>query len=168
VGTPAARLAAPGGGRTKQPPIQQQPSQPGGPTGGGTGREPIGTEPDAPVSPSPPRALAADRGFDPTNLYDKLHRYLLDPEHPQNQGKGIWFQPALGFDKHRWEDLGSQLYFDKSKAVFLRSTPHGDRYQQVIAITGPNGRTIDVPFVFQKDSNGQVTFITAIKLPRKR
>jgi len=152
----------PSQGELKQPP-QQQPSQPGVGAGGGTGPEPIapGSGPEAPLAP-------ADRGFDPANLYDKLHRYLLDPEHPQNQGKGIWFQKTLGLDKHKWEDLASQLYFDESKAIFLRSTPHGDRYQQVIAITGPNGRTVDVPFVFQRDSTGQVTFITAIKLGRKK
>jgi hypothetical protein len=152
-------------GEQKRPPSEQprQPPIPPPP-------EPTATRPETegPLSPPPARTLPVDRGFDSTNLYDKLHRYVLDPEHPQNQGKGIWFQEALGFDKHKWEDLATQLYFDESKAVVTRTTPYGTRYEQVIPITGINGRTIEVPFVFQKDSTGQVTFITVPRIPRRK
>jgi filamentous hemagglutinin len=72
------------------------------------------------------------------------------------------FQKALGFDKTNWQQLASQLYLDESIAVFERTTPYGERYSQVIPITGPNGRTLNVAFIFQKDSSGRVTFITGI------
>jgi len=91
-----------------------------------------------------------------------LHGYLLDPDHGQNQGKAIWFQKALGFDKNTWQQLAPQLYFDESTAVFRETTPYGDRYSQFIPVTGPNGRTIAVEFIFQKDGAGRVTFITGI------
>src|SRR5207244_3400648 len=100
--------------------------------------------------------------FDTANLQDKLHGYLLDPDHEQNQGKAIWFQKALGFDKNNWQQLASQLYFDESTAVFQKITPHGRFYQQEIPITGPNGRTINEVFVFKKDRGGNVTFVTRL------
>jgi filamentous hemagglutinin len=126
---------------------------------------------DRPGSPPPPAPLAqrpldrpssAHPGFDTANLRDKLHKYLLDPEHEKNQGKAIWFKKALGFDQNNWQELAVQLYFDESKAHFQQTTPYGDMYSQMIPITGPNGRTIDTEFIFQKDKAGKVTLITGI------
>ena len=117
---------------------------------------------DTPPSPSLDHPNPADIGFDTANLQDKLHGYLLDPDHEQNQGKAIWFQKALGFDKNTWQQLAPQLYFDESTAVFRETTPYGDRYSQFIRVTGPNGRTIVVEFIFQKDGAGRVAFITGI------
>jgi hypothetical protein len=56
--------------------------------------------------------------------------------------------------------LASQLRFDDSKAVFQKVTSHGRFYEQTIPTTGPNGRTIDVAYIFMKDRFGKVTFIT--------
>jgi hypothetical protein len=119
-------------------------------------------DPEQPTSQPLTRPTRGDRGFDPRNLEDKLKRYLLEPEHPENQGKAVWFQKALGFDRNNWQDLASQLHFDESKAIFQKTTPWGNRYSQHIPIIGPNGRTIDVEFIFQKDENGHVTLITGM------
>jgi hypothetical protein len=119
-----------------------------------------GTE--APSSPALDRPRPTHPGFDAANLRDKLHGYLLEPDNLQNQGKAIWFQKALGFDKNTWQQLAPQLYFDESTAVFRETTPYGDRYSQFIRVTGPNGRTIVVEFIFQKDGAGRVAFITGI------
>jgi hypothetical protein len=106
------------------------------------------------------------RGFDPTNLQDKIRNYLLEAENPNNQGKAEWFKKALGFDVTNWHSLASQIYFDPLIATFQRSTPFGDRFEQVIDVSGANGRTVPVIFVFQRDPFGVVSFITA--KPRKR
>ncbi len=105
---------------------------------------------------------AVDVGFDTSNLQSKLEGYLLDPTHPQNQTKATWFQQALGFDKSNWQDLGSQLRFDEATAIQTKSTQYGQTFDQSLPIKGANGRTIDTTFVFMKDANGVVRFITGI------
>ncbi|MCZ2498761.1 hypothetical protein GN316_18515 [Xylophilus sp. Kf1] len=107
--------------------------------------------------------IAAEKGgFDNANLQSKLEGYLLDPAHPQNQTKAIWFQQALGFDKSNWQKLGSQITFNESTAIATKTTQYGQTFEQVIPITGANGKTIDVPFVFMKDNTGTVRLVTGI------
>ncbi len=152
---------------SQQLPPQQSPQQPPPQPPPPSTRQlllPLPPRPGTGTPPSPPldHSTPADVGFDTANIQDKLHGYLLDPDHGQNQGKAIWFQKALGFDKNTWQQLAPQLYFDESTAVFRETTPYGDRYSQFIPVTGPNGRTIAVEFIFQKDGAGRVTFITGI------
>ena len=101
-------------------------------------------------------------GFDTSNLESKLAGYLLDPAHPQNQTKAIWFSQALGFNQSNWQDLASQLYFDPAMAVATKTTQYGQTFEQVIPISGANGKTIDTTFVFMKDSSGAVRLVTGI------
>ncbi|WP_245005052.1 DUF6883 domain-containing protein [Paraburkholderia sacchari] len=101
-------------------------------------------------------------GFDTSNLEGKLRGYLLDPDHSQNQSKANWFNQALGFDQSNWQDLASQLRFDPATAVPTKTSQYGQTYEQVIPITGPNGKTIDTTFVFMKDNSGNVKLVTGI------
>ncbi|WP_411859856.1 DUF6883 domain-containing protein [Cupriavidus pauculus] len=101
-------------------------------------------------------------GFDTSNLESKLSGYLLVAAHPQNQTKANWFSQALGFDRSNWRDLASQLRFDPATAVATKTTQYGQTYEQVIPITGANGKTINTTFVFMKDNSGTVRFVTGI------
>ncbi|TKC87640.1 filamentous hemagglutinin N-terminal domain-containing protein [Trinickia terrae] len=101
-------------------------------------------------------------GFDTSNLESKLNGYLLDAAHPQNQTKANWFSQALGFDQSNWQDLASQLRFDPATAVATKTTQYGQTYEQVLPITGANGKTINTTFVFMKDNSGTVRFVTGI------
>ncbi|WP_244321903.1 DUF637 domain-containing protein [Burkholderia reimsis] len=101
-------------------------------------------------------------GFDTSNLESKLSGYLLDAAHPQNQTKANWFGQALGFDQSNWQDLASQLRFDPATAVATKTTQYGQTYEQVLPITGANGKTINTTFVFMKDNSGTVRFVTGI------
>jgi len=101
-------------------------------------------------------------GFDTSNLESKLNGYLLNSAHPQNQTKANWFKQALGFDQSNWQELAKQLYFDPATAVLTKTTQHGKTYEQVISVTGINGKTIDVMFVFMKDNSGIVRLVTGI------
>jgi len=87
---------------------------------------------------------------------------LLDPDHLQNQTKAIWFQQALGFDKSNWQDLASQLKFNEATAIQTKANQYGTTFEQSIPITGANGNTINTTFVFMKDTNGVVRFVTGI------
>jgi filamentous hemagglutinin len=101
-------------------------------------------------------------GFDTSNLESKLSGYLLVAAHPQNQTKANWFSQALGFDRSNWQDLASQLRFDPATAVATKTTQYGKTYEQVIPITGANGKTINTTFVFMRDNSGTVRFVTGI------
>ena len=101
-------------------------------------------------------------GFDTANLQSKLEGYLLDATHPQNKKKATWFEQALGFNKSNWQQLASQITFDESKAVATKVTQYGQTFEQAIPISGLNGKTIDVTFVFMKDNAGTVRLVTGI------
>ena len=53
-----------------------------------------------------------------------------------------------------------EVIFSALYELFRVRTASPVRYRQVIPVTGPNGRTIDVVFIFQRDGAGRVTFIT--------
>jgi hypothetical protein len=105
-------------------------------------------------------------GFDISNLESKLSDYLLNPSHPQNQSKAIWFEQALGFKKSDWLQLASQITFDESKAIATTLTQYGQKFEQIITINGLNGKAIDVPFIFIKDNTGTVSFVTGIPVKK--
>ncbi|MGS0895293.1 beta strand repeat-containing protein [Burkholderia stagnalis] len=113
-------------------------------------------------SPNNANVTNSNVGFDTSNLESKLDGYLLDPAHPQNQTKANWFSQALGFNQSNWRDLASQLYFDPATAVATKTTQYGQTYEQVIPITGTNGKTINTTFVFMKDNSGTVRLVTGI------
>ena len=100
------------------------------------------------------------------SVNDKLQRYLLEPTHPDGGSKAKWFEQALGYMKANMESLAKQIVFDESKAIPTVLTQYGQKYQQVIGITGANGKQIDVPFIWIRNLDGVVRLVTAI--PPKR
>src|SRR5262249_40407125 len=76
----------------------------------------------------------------------KLFTYLLDPDHPEGGDKAEWFRQALGFTGENADGLAKQIIFKREKAFETDRTKHGILYNQVIPITGANGRTIGVIF----------------------
>ncbi|WP_237162948.1 DUF6883 domain-containing protein [Serratia symbiotica] len=92
----------------------------------------------------------------------KLANYLLDKQHPVGGSKAEWFDSALGFNKTNSNELAKQIVFDSSKAVKTAETQFGTKYDQVIPITGTNGRTINVKFGWIANNDGVVRLVTAI------
>jgi len=97
-----------------------------------------------------------------TSIDNKLTNYLLAKDHPVGGSKAEWFDKALGFNKGNSSDLAKQIVFESSKAGKTAETQHGVKYDQVISITGANGRTIDVKFGWIKNNDGVVRLVTAI------
>jgi transposase len=93
---------------------------------------------------------------------DKLDRYLLNPAHPKGGPKAVWFERALGYTRANADDLASQVIFDDATAVQQAVNEHGTTYRQVIQITGANGRSIDVIFVWIRNHDGIVRLVTAM------
>ncbi|PAM93702.1 hypothetical protein B4N84_15610 [Flavobacterium sp. IR1] len=82
------------------------------------------------------------------SVADKLNNYLLNKEHPVGGSKANWFEKALGFTKQNADKLAKQIIFDPSKAVSKGNNGHANMYEQIIPITGANGKKIDVQFNF--------------------
>jgi RHS repeat-associated protein len=96
----------------------------------------------------------------------KLSKYLLNPGHSVGGDKAKWFQQALGFTKENMGDLARQIVFDPKKAVQTGVTEFGTQYNQVITITGANGKEIEVTFAFIRNEDGVVRLVTAIPAAR--
>lgn len=88
--------------------------------------------------------------------------YLLAKDHPVGGSKAEWFDKAIGFNKGNSSDLAKQIVFEPSEVVKTTETQHGVKYDQVISITGTNGREIDVKFGWVKNNDGVVRLVTAI------
>lgn len=101
------------------------------------------------------------------SVADKLQRYLLNASHPVGGPKAEWFRQALGYTQKNMDGLAAQIKFDPAKAVETGVTEFGTKYNQTIAITGANGKTIDVTFAWIRSENdGVVRLVTAV--PTKR
>jgi hypothetical protein len=96
------------------------------------------------------------------SIREKLDKYLLNPDHPVGGPKAKWFEQALGFTRANSGDLERQIVFDQSRAVETGVTQYGTKYNEVIPITGENGKTIDVTFAFIRNNDGVVRLVTAI------
>jgi len=118
---------------------------------------------EAPVSEKVPVSLQANSlEATKSSVKDKLDRYLLNPDHPVGGSKAKWFESALGFDRSNADKLANQIIFDESSAVETGVTQHGTKFNQIIAITGENGRVINVTFGWIRNNDGIVRLTTAI------
>lgn len=94
-----------------------------------------------------PRSIGL-KGASEASVDDKLARYLLNPDHPFGGFKAKWFDEALGFTRSNAGDPAQQIRFGPSKAEQMEMTQFGAKFKQATPITGANGRTIDVSFVW--------------------
>jgi len=92
----------------------------------------------------------------------RIKSYVLNEAHPSGGTKAQWFKNALGYTQKNMQDLAKQIKFDESKAIKTVLIPQGQKYNQVISITGANGKKIDVTFGFIKNTDGVVRMTTAI------
>jgi hypothetical protein len=96
------------------------------------------------------------------SVYDKLNRYLLNPEHELGGQKAKWFEKALGFSKKNMTELAEQIVFDPTKAVETEATQYGIKYNQKILIKGANGKNIEIVTAWIKTySDNVVKLVTA-------
>ena len=92
----------------------------------------------------------------------KLSAYLLEPNHPVGGSKAKWFEEALGFIKDNSNLLAEQMVFDFDKATKTITNEYGTKFSQVISIQGVNGKIIDVEFIWIKNNDGVIRFVTSI------
>ena len=102
--------------------------------------------------------LAATRA----SVDDKLTRYLLNVDHPIGGPKAKWFDSALGFNQGNAQQLANQIVFNEASAVQTAVIERGIKFNQVIPITGANGRVIDVTFGWIRNNDGVVRLTTGV------
>jgi RHS repeat-associated protein len=122
------------------------------------------------LSDAPPGSLTNDFArlgrTTAESVEKKLSTYLLDMAHPKGGDKAAWFEAALGFTKENMGGLAKQLVFDEGKAFVTQVTEYGTKYNQVINITGTNGKTIAVTVGWIRHPDGVVRLVTAIPSAR--
>jgi len=106
------------------------------------------------------------------SVYDKVSKYIINPDHKTGWAKGRWFMLALGFNPEKPEHvkmLASQIRFDSSQAQYTHTTEHGEKYSLLLSVTGPNGKTIDsIRTRWQRDNGSDFIRLLTILPPKKR
>ncbi|MGP0583694.1 phage minor capsid protein [Paenibacillus timonensis] len=92
----------------------------------------------------------------------KLTQYALDPNHPKGKDKARVFQSALGYNQSNYKDLIDNVNrnLGAAPAYFRGSTPYGDKYEVILPLQGPNGKTANVLTAWMmKDGKARLTSI---------
>lgn len=124
-----------------------------GNTGGGVNNEGSGIIGEQEINKAPDTK---------TSVTVKLKTYLLDKTHVKGGSKAKWFEQALGFNQDNMDGLAKQIVFDPDAAIQTKVTEFGVKYNQIIRITGANGKVIDVTFAWIKNNDGIIRLVTVI------
>lgn len=83
----------------------------------------------------------------------KLTDYALNPEKAPD--KAIAFKTALGYDLNNYEDLMDNIYrnINESKFAEKGNNGHGMRYEYIMRLEGPNGKTANVLTAWIEDGD---------------
>ena len=100
---------------------------------------------------------------------EKLTEYALNFEHPTGKEKAKAFKEALGYTKESYTDLKTKILdsFDEKELVYKREDKYGKRYEQIMQITGPNGKTANVLTAWIKDNNNAEPRLTSIYVDKR-
>jgi len=119
----------------------------------------IGTAASADGDPTN-EALAAAKTAE--SVMDKLSRYLLNPDHPRGSTMAAWYEKALGFTQKNMGDLAKQIVFDPKTAYVTEVTRFGTKYNQIISVTGANGKVVDVVVAWIELADGTIKLVTTV------
>src|SRR5437763_2910803 len=83
----------------------------------------------------------------------KLVEYALNPHSERGKHKARVFESALGFNLSNWRELRQAVLvaLPNHEATLTSETAFGKKYQVVLAITGPNRRTVELVTIWQFD-----------------
>lgn len=100
---------------------------------------------------------------------EKLTEYALNFEHPTGKEKAKAFKEALGYTKESYTDLKTKILdsFDEKELVYKREDKCGKRYEQIMQITGPNGKTANVLTAWIKDNDNAEPRLTSIYVDKR-
>lgn len=75
---------------------------------------------------------------------EKFTQYALAPERSPNKARA--FKEALGYTKENYQELINDIeqHLDKDKLIEKGDVGYGMRYEQIMKLTGPNGKEANV------------------------
>ena len=94
----------------------------------------------------------------------KIEGYVLDLLHPRGRNKAIVLRSALGFEQLDWEMLRNSIITELPyhEAITGKTDQYCKRYNVIMPITGPNGRTLDVTTAWKIETGEDYpSFVTA-------
>lgn len=100
---------------------------------------------------------------------EKLTRYALNPNHPIGKAKADAFRESLGYTQENYEDLKAKILecFNENELVYKQEDKYGKRYEQIMKITGPNGKTANVLTAWIKEDDDSEPRLTSVYVTRK-
>jgi hypothetical protein len=102
---------------------------------------------------------------------DKFTKFALDRTHLKGgRDKAIAFDQALGYNQSNYQHLVENIRSNLKRypAKHRGKSEHGDRYEVIMDLTGPNGKTAKVLTGWLVDKNGKARLVTAHVDKRKR
>lgn len=100
---------------------------------------------------------------------EKLIGYALNPDHPVGKEKARAFKVALGYIKENSEELREKILelFDEKDLVLKREGKYGKQYEQIMKITGPNGKTANVLTAWIKENESSEPRLVSVYVTEK-
>lgn len=100
---------------------------------------------------------------------EKLVDYALNPNHPIGKAKASAFKAALGYTKENSEELRVKILelFSEDKMVLKQEGRYGKQYEQIMRITGPNGKTANVLTAWIKEDENSEPRLTSLYVTEK-
>lgn len=93
---------------------------------------------------------------------EKLVRYALNNEHPRGKDKAIAFERALGYNKSNYKELIDSVLknLPSFPAIPKGVDEYGEKYEMLMLLTGPNGKTARVKTAWRKDKEGKIRLVS--------
>lgn len=100
---------------------------------------------------------------------EKVHAYLLAPEHPDNKGRALFFH-RFGFARDEWPTLASALIAHPARNAVTRvaTAGLGTRYRVQCTLVTPDRRNPCIITVWLVESGEPPRLVTAFPGPAQR
>ena len=100
---------------------------------------------------------------------EKLVGYALNPDHPVGKEKARAFKAALGYTQENSEELREKILelFDEKNLVLKGEGEYGKQYEQIMKITGPNGKTANVLTAWIKENESSEPRLVSVYVTEK-
>jgi hypothetical protein len=84
---------------------------------------------------------------------EKLTKYALDPTSDLGKHRALVFESTLGYNLSNWQELKTAILSELpfQPCIEKEETIYGKRYDVILPITGPSGRTVNVVTAWQYD-----------------
>ena len=91
-------------------------------------------------------------------------------EHPIGKEKAVAFREALGYTQENYEELKKKILdsFNENKLTYKYQDKYGKRYEQIMQISGPNGKTATVITAWIKENDASEPRLTSVYVGKRK